>query len=136
MEPIFERLAPVVERLRERLPSLQAVYLFGSQASGEAGAASDVDLAVLLPAPLSPIRRWELAEELADLLQRDVDLVDLRDASTVLRHQVLEQNTRLWSGGIEADEFELAAFSEYWDLAIQRRELLADIKRRGSIHGR
>ena len=75
-------------------------------------------------------------EHLAERLGRDVDLVDLRAASTVMRHQVLAQGQRLWSAGTEADLFELSTFSEYWDLAIQRRELLADIERRGSIHAR
>ncbi|TDX32100.1 nucleotidyltransferase-like protein [Modicisalibacter xianhensis] len=125
-----------LDYLQDALPDLQAVYLFGSQAKGSANAMSDVDLAVLVPYPLAGTLRWELTGQLADLLNRDVDLVDLRIASTVMQHQIVSEGQRLWSRDHEADEFELAAMSEYWDLAIQRRELIADIKQRGHVHGR
>lgn len=134
LEP--QALEPCLQYLRAQLTDLQAIYLFGSEATGQAGPDSDVDLAVLLPTSLPAVRRWLLMEHLAEQLGRDVDLVDLRSASTVMRHQVLAQGQRLWSAGRDADVFELSAFSEYWDLAIQRRELLADIERRGSIHAR
>ncbi|SDO10494.1 Predicted nucleotidyltransferase [Halomonas shengliensis] len=124
-----------VDLLRDALSTLQAIYLFGSQATGEANAESDVDLAILLPRPLSAAQRWALAGELAERLNREVDLVDLRQASTVLQQQVLSEGRRLWACGSEADEFELMVQSEYWDLAIQRRGLIDDIKQRGSVHG-
>ncbi|WP_372610503.1 nucleotidyltransferase domain-containing protein [Halomonas sp.] len=129
-------LAPITERLKAALPAMQAVYLFGSQATGEATPTSDVDLAVLLPAPLPPEQRWSLSNELADSLGADVDLIDLRQASTVLQHQVVVEGQRLWHRGLDSDEFELMVQSEYWDLAIQRQQLIADIKQRGRIHGR
>ena len=128
-------LTTSIEYLREALPELQAIYLFGSQATGHATEQSDVDIAILLPKPLSAARRWALAGELAERLQCEVDLIDLRQASTVLQQQVMSEGRRLWSCGSEADEFELMVQSEYWDLAIQRRGLIDDIKRRGRVHG-
>ena len=124
-----------VDLLRDALSTLQAIYLFGSQASGAASAESDVDIAILLPRPLSAAQRWDLAGELAERLNREVDLVDLRQASTVLQQQVLSEGRRLWACGSEADEFELMVQSEYWDLVIQRRGLIDDIKQRGRVHG-
>lgn len=129
-------MASVITFLADTLPSLQAVYLFGSQASGKAGPGSDVDLALLLPTALPAEQRWQLGEALADTLHADVDLIDLRYASTVLQHQVVTEGQRLWHRGLESDEFELTVMSEYWDLAIQRRQLITDIKQRGSVHGR
>lgn len=41
-----------LRRLQEQLTKLQAIYLFGCQAEGQAGPDSDVDLAVLLLGPL------------------------------------------------------------------------------------
>ncbi|MCK2183090.1 type VII toxin-antitoxin system MntA family adenylyltransferase antitoxin [Halomonas getboli] len=125
-----------VESLRQALPALQAVYLFGSQATEMSRHDSDVDLAVLLPLAMASDQRWALAGTLASLLDRDVDLVDLRDASTVMQYQVVSEGAPLWRAGTEADEFELAIFSEYWDLGIKRRVLMEDIKRRESIYGR
>lgn len=129
-------LPAVTAHLAATLPALQAVYLFGSQATGEATQESDVDLALLLAAPLPPEQRWQLSGDLADRLGKEVDLIDLRRASTVFQHQVVTTGERLWHRGSDSDEFELTVQSEYWDLAIQRRALIADIKQRGSVHGR
>lgn len=125
-----------VDMLRNALPELQAVYLFGSQASGQATVDSDVDLAVLLPTEEPADRLWALSSQLAERLQREVDLIDLRSASTVMRYQIVQQGQRLWGRDSDVDEFELATLSEYWDLQITRRAIVADIKQRGSIHGR
>lgn len=56
---------PLLEHLRKRLPDLLAVYLFGSHATGTAAAGSDVDLAVLVPGQVEPLRLFEIAGELA-----------------------------------------------------------------------
>ena len=136
MTALPDDMQAVTEILCEALPSLQALYLFGSQATGEATAGSDVDLAVLLPDPLTAEQRWELGNTLADRLGKTVDLIDLRQASTVMQQQVVTKGLRLWQRGYASDDFELTVQSEYWDLAIQRRELMADIRQRGSIYGR
>lgn len=128
-------LATVTEYLAAALPSLQAVYLFGSQVTGETTPTSDVDLALLLPTPLTAEQRWQLSGVLADRLRTDVDLIDLRQAATTLQIQVVTEGRRLWNRGLASDEFELTVQSEYWDLTIQRRQLLADIKQRGSVYG-
>ena len=122
--------------LRQALSSLQAIYLFGSQASGQARHDSDTDLAILLPRPADAETLWHLGDQIAGALGQDVDLVDLRQASTVMRHQVITQGTRLWQRDQAADEFELSCLSEYWDLQIMRRGILSDIRQRGSVYDR
>jgi len=61
-----------------------AVYLFGNRANGQDGPDSDLDLAVLVEGKLSPVALWEQAQSLAVVLRCDVDLIDLRAASTVI----------------------------------------------------
>ncbi|MGL6212513.1 type VII toxin-antitoxin system MntA family adenylyltransferase antitoxin [Billgrantia desiderata] len=129
-------LAAVVKYLVSALPELQAVYLYGSQATGQATQDSDVDLALLLPSAMAPEQRWQINGEVAERLRADVDLVDLRRSSTALQYQVVTEGRKLWQHGNSSDEFELMVLSEYWDLAIQRRELIEDIKHRGSVYGR
>ena len=51
----------MLQLLQQRLPNLLAVYLFGSQASGQATPSSDVDLAVLMPGYLDPIELWDIS---------------------------------------------------------------------------
>jgi len=78
-----------------RYPQVRVAYLFGSQARGQAGPLSDVDVAVLLDENLTPAEAQDLQlrlmTDLADALGRDdVDVIVLNYASLVLCHQVLK----------------------------------------------
>jgi DNA polymerase sigma len=46
-EPVIDELRAAVRRLKKRRPDIQAVYLFGSYASGIPGPKSDADLIIL-----------------------------------------------------------------------------------------
>ncbi|MCA1766482.1 MAG: nucleotidyltransferase domain-containing protein [Desulfobulbaceae bacterium] len=45
---IINRLSEIMPELTEHFPAIEVLYLFGSRATGAAGAGSDVDLAVYL----------------------------------------------------------------------------------------
>ena len=75
--------------IREQLPAVRGIWLFGSQARGDARPDSDIDLAVLGPAAFDPVAVFDLGLELGVLAQRDVDLVDLRRMPVVLRKEVM-----------------------------------------------
>lgn len=130
------RLEQVEAHLRANLGGLIAIYLFGSQASGQAGPSSDVDLAVLVAGRVDPLLLWRLSGELADILARPVDLLDLRAASTVMQYQVITQGRRLWASGVDAGIYEAFILGEKTDLDTARAGLLRDISERGVIHGR
>jgi uncharacterized protein len=70
----------VVEHIRGAVPEVEAIYLFGSRASGKESPGSDFDIAVLAAAPLAPVCRFDLQEALASALHASVDLLDLRAA--------------------------------------------------------
>ena len=115
----------VVDLVRAALPDVVGIYRFGSWTTPNEHAGSDVDLALLPAQPLDGLVRWELAQDLARLLKRDVDLVDLRAASTVLRAQVIAKGERLFCADISAcDTFEDLAFSAYAHLNEARRGIL------------
>ncbi|MFZ5984810.1 MAG: type VII toxin-antitoxin system MntA family adenylyltransferase antitoxin [Acidobacteriota bacterium] len=127
----------VVRMLREALPDLLAVYRFGSTAEGAAVRDSDLDLAVLCSEPIAPERRWDLQETLAVALRLPVDLLDLRRASTVMRVQVLQSAVLLWEADAYARErFEVSALSSYAYLNEERREILRQITKEGTVYGR
>lgn len=116
------------------LPDAEALYLFGSHARGEARADSDLDLAVLGPAPLDPIRRFEAQRELSALLDRDVDLVDLREASSVLRSEVVNGGKLLFQRNPTITlDFEARVLGEYAELLEATRALRGDIRQRGRV---
>jgi predicted nucleotidyltransferase len=110
--------------------------LFGSQAREDAGPGSDIDLAVLTLGNLDPVERWKLQEDLAAQAHQNVDLVDLRRASTVMRVQVLRDGRLLadLQPSVRAN-FEATALSAYARLNEERREILNDIAARGSVYG-
>lgn len=131
-----EMMMRLVATLRGRLPALLAVYLFGSRANGHAGPDSDIDLAVLVAGKLDPVATWELAQRLAGLADRDVDLVDLRAASTVMQYQVITTGMRLWQKDSQAALYESFILSDKTELDEARAGLLLDIQREGQVYGR
>lgn len=126
----------LIELIRKSAPGLIALYRFGSQVTGTARPDSDIDLAVLAHDPIPNMRRFELAQDLAAQLHRDVDLVDLRTATTVMRMQVLSNGTCLDAPDEPARrEFEMYAYSDYARLNEERREILKRISASGLVHG-
>ena len=126
-----------VRLIREAMPDVVAAYRFGSSATGGFRAESDVDLAFLGRKPLAPVERFLLQEGLANALRRDVDLVDLLAASTVMRMQVVSRGHPIFDGSPgERRRFETYVFSSYARLNEERRALLDQIRRDGVIHAR
>lgn len=128
-------LAPVLEILRRELPQLAAVYLFGSAANGLLRPDSDIDLALHAGAPIDRTHLLELQATLAKLLHRDVDLVDLAEASTILQMQVIGEGRQVDAADpVAAAHFEVRVMREYQDLKARRAEIEADIVRRGRAY--
>jgi len=107
------------------------VYLFGSQATGQAGAQSDYDLAMLFDCKVTPDDRYLLAHQLTELLDADVDLVDLARVPVELVYNVIATGQILY----EKDRrtrvaFEARALGLYFDqlpiLRAERRALLEE----------
>ena len=121
--------------LREHFPNLMAAYIFGSFATGMATDESDIDLAILMEGYAEPLDLWDVAADLANALQRDVDLIDLRMASTVLQYQVLTLGRRFWAGSSAVDVFECFVLSEKTALDTARAPLLADLAATGRVYG-
>ena len=126
----------IVKRAQDRLPDLLALYAFGSRIDGTAGAHSDLDLAVLVDGYAEPLALFELAGELAEVAGCEVDLLDLRAASTVMQYQIITSGERWWAKDGQAALFEAAMLSEKTALDTARAGLLADIQQRGRVYGR
>jgi len=108
--------------LLDQRVGLDALWVFGSEAAGTATSASDLDLAALFRRRPSPSECLALRAELASVVGRDVDLVDLERASPVLVMQVLRH------GALVADRnpehrlrFTATAPGRYEDLVLVRR---------------
>ncbi len=126
----------IVPALRARLPELLAVYAFGSRIEGTAGPQSDLDLAVLVAGYAEPLLLFDLAADLAGLTGCEVDLLDLRAASTVMQYRIVTTGERWWAKDVQAGVFEATILSEKTELDAARAGLLADIRQRGTVYGR
>jgi predicted nucleotidyltransferase len=114
----------LINLLNANISGLKLVYLFGSYAAGTQNKQSDLDVAVLADSTIDNVSRWELAQTLACELDIDVDLIDLRFASTVLCQQIIEQGIRLFGTEDEDDKFAMKTMSMYQDLQLERAQIL------------
>ncbi len=127
----------VIRTICDAIPDVMVVYQFGSTVAGPTHDRSDLDLAVLAPRALDPVQRFDLQERLAQLLRCDVDLVDLRAASTVMRMQVISRGTVLAVfDAAEKERFETYTYSAYARLNEERKAILQQIERERTVYGR
>lgn len=116
----------LVEETLLLLPDVRLIYLFGSQANGHANQHSDIDIAILLNQKIEPVTRFDLQESLAIKLNKDIDLVDLLSASTVMQHQIIQQGELIYGDDTQCCQFEMQALSMYQKLNDERAEILQD----------
>ncbi|GEO39462.1 toxin-antitoxin system antidote Mnt family protein [Skermanella aerolata] len=127
----------ILAAVREALPGVRRVYLFGSRAIGEEWPDSDLDLAVVLDGPADSVSLWMAGEDIASRLDVDVDLIDLLKADTVLKHQIVTNGKLLFTNDpVEAERYEIFILNDMMELNEARRPLIADIMREGRLNGR
>lgn len=98
--------------------------LFGSQATGKTSPDSDFDVAILSSKPLNLKDKARASEEAAHQLgvsEDKIDIVDLANASPLLKHEVAENGKLLRGNKDSFDMFRLLAWKQYQDTAKFRR---------------
>lgn len=111
------------------------IVLFGSAVKGNLREDSDIDVAFLSDHVFSDYDIFIFSQELADLLGRDVDLVDLSKASTVFQAQVVSTGKVIYC----TDEnrrmlFQMLALKKYARLNEERQCIFKKFEERGSIY--
>jgi predicted nucleotidyltransferase len=115
-------LQRAIEFLDERF-GLDTLWLYGSEAQGMAREDSDVDLGALFRRRLTALEIFETRAELAEILHREIDLVDLDQASPILCMQVLRYGRLLVDRNPKRRHaFFSKTVSMYEDVKIIRRE--------------
>ncbi|WP_367946558.1 nucleotidyltransferase domain-containing protein [Bacillus sp. V59.32b] len=78
---------------------------------------------------------FQLAQELADILKVEVDLIDLRTASTVFQAQIYTTGTIIYSANdLLLKNLQMTALSMYAKLNEERETILKKINESGSIY--
>ncbi|PJI08547.1 MULTISPECIES: type VII toxin-antitoxin system MntA family adenylyltransferase antitoxin [Clostridium] len=112
------------------------IYIFGSAARNELREDSDIDIAYLSNTVLSNYEIFMLANHIADIIKRDVDLINLKNASTVFKAQIVGNGKVVYcSDNTKRMYFEMYAFKDYALLNEERKDILDGIKKRGNIYG-
>ncbi len=113
-----------------RYPQVQAAFLFGSRARGQARADSDWDLAVYLEPP-EPDPTLDLLTDLVKAGFERVDLLVLNHAPLVLAFEVVRANRVVYQrAGFCLGCYVSRVVREYWDLEPLLRVQREAMKRR------
>jgi len=130
-------LAACRDALLTAFPNAWAIYVYGSFARGDETPSSDVDLAILLPPEESIVDLLSVLSDVASRAHREIDLVDIRRASDVLRREVLAEGITLYvSLPDRVLEWEGTAISRYQRYREEVRDLLEDFAKTGVGYGR
>ena len=128
--------ASLVSLLKKELPDLQGVYLFGSVARGDATIASDIDIAILCKQPLNPKFKSKLTEQLENLLQKNIDLIELRFVNIIFQEEILCHAKRIATFDEKACEcYEDYIYCSAMDFREFRKPHILEIIARGSVYG-
>jgi predicted nucleotidyltransferase len=112
----------IVVFLDERF-GLEALFVFGSEATGARHRGSDVDLAALLRQRPDALELLDAQTALEAIAGKDVDLVDLAGASPILARQVLRDGRCVFGADAPSlAHFEATLASRYADLKRVRAE--------------
>src|SRR5699024_10235159 len=109
---------------------------FGSYSKCTVHEGSDLNIAYFSFEKLSSYDRFILAGELARFVNRDVDLVDIKQIDTVFTMQIFEHGMPSYIH--DENEFyrqRMRAYSVYATLNEQRATLIEAVQERGSVFG-
>lgn len=125
----------IVDLLVEKLSPF-LITLFGSTVRGNVHSESDIDIAFLSDhRELDKYEVFMIAQELASKLNRDVDLIDLNQASTVFQAQVIHTGKIIYcTNEQKRANYEVKILKMYAKLNEERSQILKNIDESGSIY--
>jgi predicted nucleotidyltransferase len=131
-----EILSPIIEVVKEIIPEVKGIYLFGSYADGSQRSESDIDIAVHTLGGLTGKEKLELATAFVKDLDVQIDLIDFDKASTLLQFEIISKGRLIYdSDHLFNETTYLKTLGIYYDYMIETREIVDDIKKRGRVYG-
>jgi uncharacterized protein len=129
----------IIRIILKYYPDTQAIYLFGSFSTVDEWPDSDLDIGLLLPPLQSQNALFSAldpcSEALADCARKDVDLINVRQVSTVFQKEITTTGRLLYCADKYAtDEFEMLTLSYYQKLNEERREILESFLQTGRAY--
>jgi len=128
-----EHIITIIKDYFKESDEVLALYLFGSLAKGKIDP-EDVDIAILYDSESIPDlkKRLKIIDDLSRLVSKEVDLVILNNADTIIKHQIYK-NCKIIIGNdsIKAKRFLARSIIEYLDFSYNR--IIAEIGLKKSL---
>ena len=135
MNSINEENIKIIKKFMTERFSSYLVILFGSAVSNRMRPDSDIDIAFLSKQKTEAYDAFMLAQELAGLLGRDVDIVDLSTASSVFKAQIVGKGEIIFDSDVYASAlFRMRTLKEYALLNEERQCIIDKIKGCGFLN--
>ena len=111
------------------------IVVFGSTVKGTTRIDSDIDIAYLSDIQYADYDLFLIKEELASLLNKDVDLIDLKNATTVFQAQIITSGKVIYcTDQHKRMAFELLTLKKYVKLNEERQVVIDKITESGSVY--
>jgi len=115
----------------DHFPDVICIYRFGTFGTKDQTKDSDLDLGILFDTSPSTVDMWNLTQEIASEINKDVDLIDLGKASIVFQFQIITTGKRLFSRNESlCEQFEAKIWPMYIRFNEERKEILQDFEKR------
>ena len=131
-----ENIVKIITNVLNEKLSPFLITLFGSTVKGNVHQNSDIDIAFLSDGIVpDQYEIFLIAQDLASKLQRDIDLIDLNQISTVFQAQIVSTGKVIYCTDEQKRAlFELKTLKMYAKLNEERSPILKNIEESGSIY--
>jgi uncharacterized protein len=132
--PLDNKMQTEIINFLTKKVSPDLVYIFGSTIKGTSNKNSDIDIAYLSDQKFDEYEIFMLAQELAGKIDIDVDLIDLKKASTVFQGQIVSTGKSIYclDDNIRMD-YEMKTLKMYAKLNEERKNIIDNAQESGSI---
>ncbi|MBU7591230.1 type VII toxin-antitoxin system MntA family adenylyltransferase antitoxin [Metabacillus halosaccharovorans] len=123
----------IIDFLTEKI-SPNLIYIFGSTEKGTSNKNSDIDIAYLSDQEIYEYETFMMAQELAGNINFDVDLIDLKKASTVFQGQVVSTGKVIYNKNNDIRmNYEMKTLKMYAKLNEERQVITDKVEESGII---
>ena len=110
------------------------IILFGSIVKGNLKENSDIDIAFLSKQKFNDYDIFMIGQGLADLIDKEIDLIDLEKASTVFQAQILHTGKEIYcTDKNKKILFQALTYKKYARLNEERAPIIKKIEERGIL---
>ncbi|MCK8816313.1 nucleotidyltransferase domain-containing protein [Natroniella sulfidigena] len=115
---------------------VKLIYLFGSILTSNFTDESDIDIAIFVEG-LGFEQRIDMMSDLEGLVDRKVDLVNLTEVDVNFATEIIASGQNIYAVAQEVKEdYEMKILAKYLTLEEDRRIVIEEIYKRGSVYGK